>query len=99
MRVRSSSRCSTTVSRSSCATGLMRDIAASATVVGDLLALRTVLGRLLRRLDLPGVLRLLVVPAQRAAELADPPAEGTAQLRQALGAKDDQRDDQDDRKL
>ena len=42
------------------------------------------------------VVLVLVVAADRAAELADPLAQRAAQLRQALGPEHDERDDQDD---
>src|SRR5581483_1817832 len=98
IRVRSSSRCSTSVMRSSNLAALRRATALRAMLAYDL-ALNRLRGRLARVRDL-GPLRLVVVLAgDRGAELADALAEGATQLRQPLGAEDHQGDDQDDRQL
>src|SRR5687768_13330416 len=105
IRVRSSSRCSTSVRRSSWPTALTRAMErGSASLLGDYLALEGVVRSgvrpLARALELADLLVIVVVvlavAADRAAELADAAPHRASQLGQALGPEDDERDDQDD---
>src|SRR5829696_6752139 len=95
IRLRSSSRCSTTDSRSSCEIGLMRRMRA--------LALGLLLGRLggdwlglLGALLGGGRQLVLVLAGHRVLELAHTPTQRTPEIGQPLGPEDDQHDDQDD---
>src|SRR5258707_1685200 len=101
-RLRSSSRCSTRLRRSSWETGPMRrdipDRPPSGSLIGDRLLRRGSLARAgLRPGRRRGPLVLIVVlAADRAAELADSPAQRATQLRQAFRTEHHQGDYQDD---
>src|SRR5690349_19417987 len=103
IRERSSSRCSTRLSSSSCETDLRRANLgpASGAVVADYLALDRLDGLGLR-LSLGAldaqivVIVVIVLTGHRRAELAHPLAHGASKLGQALGPEDDEGDDQDD---
>src|SRR5918998_3252450 len=94
IRVRSSSRCSTSVRRSSKLTARARAKELSL-VLGDYLALDLVgLGR---ALDLRLAVLLVVLARDRVLELPHPGPERLAQLREPLRPEDDQGDHEDDR--
>src|SRR5919198_6627838 len=102
IRVRSSSRCSTRVRRSSNravrrrATGYLR------AVLGDYFALNRLAGLLawpLAAFDLRLLVLVVIAPRDRRAELADPPPERASKLRKPLRPEDDQGDDENDQDL